>query len=219
MLRFHGATLTRRTDVSSKGSLPQSKVRKKKKEVLQTGRREAGPCLPELKNESHGQQRVSKGIRFTEAKDKALKCDRGSYWVATKDFYPWLVIRTLSENLWDSTHGTYPRRIWNTFILPPTPKPLCFFCSHLQLQSAASIRLPYLFLPMLTLSLFRRKERRASQKIKAVRSKWQNYFKENRNSHSFFILSHYIKIILILWNKNWKTRGKEDRRRWDRNYG
>ena len=49
-------------------------------------RRDAGPCLTALKNESRGQQRVSKAIEFIEGKYKAPKNERGPDWVATEDF-------------------------------------------------------------------------------------------------------------------------------------
>ena len=56
--------------------------------MLQKGGRETGPCLTELKSESHEQQRGSKAIEFIERKYKALKSERGPHWVATKDFCP-----------------------------------------------------------------------------------------------------------------------------------
>ena len=57
-------------------------------EVLQDGGRDAGPFLMESKNESRGQQRVSKATEFTEGKHKALKSERGPSWGATEDFCP-----------------------------------------------------------------------------------------------------------------------------------
>ena len=57
-------------------------------QLLQGGGRHAGPCLTESKNESQGQQRVSKVIEFMEGKYKALKSERGPDQVAAEDFCP-----------------------------------------------------------------------------------------------------------------------------------
>ena len=56
--------------------------------LLQEGGRDAGPCPAESRNESHGQQRVSKATECIEGKCRALKSERGRQGVAAEDFRP-----------------------------------------------------------------------------------------------------------------------------------
>ena len=65
--------------------------------VLQEGEEDTGPCLTESTNESRRQQRASKVIEFIEGKYKALKSERGPYWVAAEEFCPRLFTRTYQK--------------------------------------------------------------------------------------------------------------------------